>query len=314
MVRFVLLRLAGLVATLLVTSFVVYASMVVAPGGSEAVLYGGRPPTAEARAAVRAEYHLDDPLFTRYFRWLGGALHGDFGISIVGHQSVASRVSAGLGTTVTLVVYAAVLVLVIGILLGLLGALRPGLLDGLVTVVSGISVGVPSFVAAALAINFFALRLGWFPAYGLRPGLWGHLQSLTLPACALALGAAALVARVTRATVRDELRKDYVVTATARAIPTRVLVVRHVLRNAAAPILATGGVQIAALFVGTVIVESAFGVPGLGSLLISSVSQKDFATVQAVTLLMVTAFVLTNLVVDLVQAAIDPRVAAAVIR
>jgi peptide/nickel transport system permease protein len=308
MTRFLLRRLAGLGVTLLVTSFVVYGSMALAPGGSESVLYGGRTPTPAVRAAVRAEYHLDEPFPQRYARWLLAALHGNFGISVAGHQPVSTRIGAAYATTLWLVGLSAILVVVVGIGLGLLAALGHPVVDGLVTLTSAISVGIPSFVAAALSIDIFALRLGWFPAYGQQPGLLGRLHSLVLPSVSLAIVAAALITRVTRATVRAELGRDYVLTIQARALPKRVLVLRHVLRNAAAPILATSGLQIASLLVGTVIVENAFGLPGLGSLLVSSVNQKDYPTVQAVTLIMVAAFVLTNLLVDLLQAAIDPRV------
>ncbi len=313
MTRFVLRRLLGLLVTLLVTSFVVYASMSLAPGGAESVLYGGRTPTPEIRAAVRAEYHLDDPMLVRYGRWLLDAVHGDLGTSVVGHQHVSDRVGAAVGTTVWLVLLAAVLALVVGIGLGLVAALRRGLVDRLVTLVSAVSVGIPPFVAAAVGIDLLALRLGWFPAFGQEPGFAGHLRSVTLPAISLAIVAAALITRVTRAAVRTELDRDYVLTAQARAVPRRHLVWHHVLRNAAAPILATSGLQVAALLVGTVIVENAFGLPGLGSLLLSSVSQQDFPTVQAVTLLMVSAFVGINLMVDMLQAAIDPRVRQAVV-
>jgi len=310
--RFLARRTLGLVITLLVTSFVVYGSMALSPGGSDSVLYGGRTPTPAQRAAVRAEYHLNDPLLVRYGRWLLDALHGNFGISIVGHQPVSARISAAFGTTLWLVAMAAVLVIVAGIGLGLASALRPGLTDSVITVVSSICVGVPSFVAAALAIDVFALRLHWFPAYGEQSGLIGHLHSLFLPSAALAVASFALVTRVTRASVRAELDRDYVLTAQARAIPRRDVIGRHILRNAAAPILATTGLQLASLLVGTVIVENAFGVPGLGSLLLSSVNQKDYPTVQAITLIMVSAFVVTNLVVDILQALIDPRVRVAV--
>lgn len=311
--RFLIRRIIGLVATLLITSFVVYGSMVLAPGGSASLLYGGRTPTPEVKAAVRAEYHLDDPLVVRYWDWLTGVLHGDFGTSLVGHQPVSGRIASALGVTLALIGFAAVLVMLLGVGLGLLAALKPGLTDTLVTGFSSVSVGVPTFVAATLAIDIFALRLGWFPAYGEQPGFLGALDSLFLPALSLSLLAAALVTRVTRAAVRAELGNEYVITAKARAMPWRSLILRHVLRNAAAPILTTGGLQIASLVAGTVIVESAFGLPGLGSLLLSSVNQKDFPTVQGVTLIMVTAFVVINLVVDLVQAGIDPRVRRVVI-
>jgi peptide/nickel transport system permease protein len=314
MTRFLLRRLGGLVVTLLISSFVVFASLYLAPGSPEAVLFGGRTPTPDARAAIRAQYHLDDPFWRRYVDWLGSLLRGDLGTSVVGHQPVATRVGSAVGTTLWLVAFAAILIIVVGVGLGLLAALRPGWVDSAVSMFAGITVGVPAFVAASVGIAVFAVRLQWFPAFGSEPGFLGRLHSLILPAISLALLASSLVTRVTRASVRRELEAEYVQTATARAVPRRVIIWRHVMRNAAGPILTAGGLQIAALFAGTLVVESAFGLSGLGSLLVNSINQKDFPTVQAVALLMVTAFVLTNLVVDVLHAAIDPRLRLAATR
>jgi peptide/nickel transport system permease protein len=313
MLRFVVRRLSGLAVTLLVSSFVVFASLYLAPGSPEAVLYGGRTPTSQARAAIRAEYHLDDPLWRRYLDWLFGLLRGDLGTTI-GHQPVRDRVAAAAGTTLSLVAFASVLILVVGVGLGLLAGLRPGWTDALVSLFAGVSVGVPGFVAASVGIAVFAVGLHWFPAFGSEPGVLGRLHSLVLPAISLSLLSSALVVRVTRASVRQETGAEYVQTAVARAVPRRVIVGRHVLRNAAGPILTAGGLQIAALFAGAVVVESAFGLPGLGALLVNSVNQKDFPTVQAVALLMVAGFVVTNLLVDVLHAAIDPRLRQTVAR
>jgi peptide/nickel transport system permease protein len=307
MLRFLLRRLGGLAVTLLISSFTVFASLYLAPGSPEAALTGGRTLTVEARAALRAQYHLDDPFWRRYLDWLGSLLRGDLGSSVVGHQAVSARVATAIPTTLWLVSFSAILIIVIGVGLGLLAGLRPGWVDTVVSLFAGITVGVPAFVAASVGIAIFAVRLQWFPAFGTEPGFWGRIHSLILPAVSLALLASALVLRVTRASVRGEIQKEYVQTATVRAVPRRVIIWRHVMRNAAGPILTAGGLQIAALFAGTLVVESAFGLSGLGSLLVDSINQKDFPTVQAVALLMVTAFVLTNLVVDVLHAVIDPR-------
>ncbi|WP_329022734.1 ABC transporter permease [Streptomyces sp. NBC_00690] len=308
MMRFFAGRLAGLFVTLSVSSFVVFAALYLAPGSPESVLLGNSTPTPERRAAVREQYGLDDPFMVRYLHWLGDALQGDLGTSFVGNQPVATRIGAVFDTTLALVAVTAVLIAVIGLGLGLLSALRPGRIDDLVSAVTAVTAGVPAFVAASIGISVFAVQLDWFPAYGAGDaGFIGRLHALVLPALSLALISSALLARVTRAAVRAELDKEYAQTARARGIPHRQVVRRHVLPNAAPPIVTVGGLLVAALFAGTVVVENAFGLPGLGSLLIGSVNQKDFPTVQAVTLLMVTAFVLANLAVDIAQQLLDPR-------
>ncbi|MCM2389247.1 ABC transporter permease [Streptomyces albipurpureus] len=308
MMRFLAGRLTGLFITLSVSSFVVFGALYLAPGSPESVLLGNSTPTPERRAAIREQYGLDDPFMARYLHWLGDILHGDLGTSFVGNQPVSGRIGAVFDTTLYLVGVTAVLIAAIGLGLGLLAALRPGRIDALVSTVTAVVAGVPAFVAASVGISVFAVRLDWFPAYGAGgEGFLGRLHGMVLPALSLALIASALLARVTRAAVRAELDKEYTQTARARGIPGRLIVVRHVLPNAAPPIVTVGGLLVAALFAGTVVVENAFGLPGMGSLLIGSVNQKDFPTVQAVTLLMVTAFVLANLVVDITQQLLDPR-------
>ncbi|GAA2813429.1 ABC transporter permease [Streptomyces showdoensis] len=308
MLRYFLGRLAGLLGVLLVTSFVVFASVHLAPGDPVSFLLHGRPATAETVAALRAEYHLDDPLLVQYAKWLGGALHGDFGRSAQYHQDVSALLGSRLTGTVLLVGYSAVLVAVGGVAAGVLAALRPGLLDRLVLVATGIATATPSFVSAIALVSLFSVNLGWFPGPGGTPeGLGERLYYLTLPAFALATTFAGLLARVTRSAMLDELGREHVDVSRARGVAGRTVVRRHVLRNSLGPVVTVGGTMLAGLLVTTSVVETAFDVPGLGSLLVQSVSAKDFAVVQAVTLLSVAAFVLVNLVVDLCAPLIDPR-------
>lgn len=308
MTSFVIRRIAGLVLSLLATSFLVFASMYFAPGSPESVIFGATTPSPETREAVRAQYHLDDPFLIRYGRWVGDILQGDLGKSLVGGQSVADRISGTIGTTVSLVALAATMIVIIGVGLGLSTGLFPGRIDSVLSMLVAIASSIPAYVTASLLISVFAIGLGWFPAYG-RTGdeLGGQLGSLVLPALSLALVASALLARITRASVRTEACRDYVVTARARSITQREIVRKHILPNAAAPILTACGLLVASLFAGTIVVESAFGLNGMGSLLVGAVNSKDFPTVQAVTLIMVTAFVLTNTIIDIVIALMDPR-------
>ncbi|AQT76925.1 MULTISPECIES: ABC transporter permease [Streptomyces] len=308
MTRYLIGRVIGLVAVLFATSLVVFGSVHLAPGDPVSFLLHGRPATPEAVAALRSQYHLDDPLPVQYAKWLGGVLQGDFGNSAQFHQDVSALIGSRLPGTALLIGYAALLVALIGVAAGVLAALRPGPLDRAVLLGSGVATATPSFVTAIALVSLFSVRLGWFPGPGGTPvGLSERLYHLTLPAFALALTFAGLLARVTRSAMLDELGREHVEVAHARGVQGRTVVRRHVLRNALGPVVTVGGTMLAGLLISTSIVETAFDVPGLGSLLVQSVTAKDFAVVQAITLLSVGAFVLVNLAVDLLAPLIDPR-------
>ncbi len=309
MLRFVARRLAMLVLTLLVASFAIYASLSVAPGDPLSVLTGGRTLPPEALAVLRARYHLNEPLPAQYWHWLTGALHGDLGSSIALRESVNTLIGERAGVTFELVAYASILILLLGIGSGILAGLRRGAVDS--TVIAGTTVfaAIPSFVAAIVLISVFAVKLGWFPALGAGTGGVDRLWHLTLPAIALALSALAIVARVTRVSVREELGREHVQTAISRGLPQHLVIRRHVLRNAAIPITTVTGITIASLIALSAVVERAFSLNGLGSALVSAAASKDFAVVQGIALILVAAFVITNTIVDLLYAFLDPRVA-----
>jgi peptide/nickel transport system permease protein len=312
--RFLARRLAGLVATLLVASFVVFGSLYIAPGDPVSFLIGGRPTTPELRAALRSQYHLDDPFFSRYLSWLGNALHGDFGQSVLLRQDVSGLITARLTTTILLVLMTFTIILVVGIGLGALSALKKGWIDDLIVTVMNISIATPAFVAAALLISVFAVNLGWFPVFGPGQGFADRLYHLTLPAIALSISWWALIGEATRAAMREELSREHVETARSRGLPPSVVIRRHVLRNAIIPIATASGLSLAGLIAGATIVESAFQLNGIGSLLISSVNSRDFPVVQAVALILVAIFAIVNLAVDLMYSALDPRVRLGAVR
>ena len=305
--RLILHRLGGLLTTLLLSSVVIFGSLYLAPGSPEDVLFGSRQPTAAARAAVAHRLHLDQPLPVRYWDWLTGVFHGDLGTSMVTGQSVASRVGGHLGTSLLLVTLSMVIVIVIGIGLGAVAAMRPGAVDATANAVTSVSVTVPSFVAASLLISVFAVHLGWFPESGVGAGLGGELHGLFLPAVAMAIMNCGFLARISRNALREELQKEHVQTALVRGLPRWAVLRDHVFRNALPPIITAVALLTSGTFASTLIVETAFAVPGIGQLTISSVGQKDFPVVQAVSLLLVAAFVVCNAASDLVQALIDPR-------
>jgi peptide/nickel transport system permease protein len=297
-----------LLATLLVSSFVIFGALFLAPGSPIAVLSGGRSLPADAVRILEARYHLNEPFLTQYWLWLNGVLHGDFGISIALREDVSTLIASRIWTTAALVLFASVLILVIGIGLGVVAGLRRGPLDTSVLAVTAISAAIPSFVAAIVLILLFSVKLTWFPSLGNGQGLFGTIHHLTLPAIALSISSLAIVARVTRASVREEFAREHVQTAVSRGIPSRQLIRRHVLRNAAIPITTTSGITVASLIAIAAVVERAFGLNGLGAFLVASANSKDFAVVQGVSLILVAAFVLVNLLVDLLYAVLDPRV------
>ena len=308
MLRFILRRVVMLVVTLFVSSFAIYSAIYLAPGNPIAALTGGRTPSPEAIAVLEERYHLNDPFLVRYFNWLGNAFTGDLGVSIPLRQDVSTLIAQRIGTTIQLVLYAGLIIVVVGIGLGILGGLKRGVVDGGVIVLTTIGAAVPSFVAAILLLSVFAVNLGWFPALGGGEGFLDQIWHLTLPAIALAFSSVALVARVTRTSVREELRREHVQTATSRGIPRSLIIRRHVLRNASIPITTVVGITIASLFAASAVVERAFSLNGIGSYLIQAAASKDMAVVQGITLVIVTVFVVINTIVDVLYAVLDPRV------
>jgi len=306
--RFLARRLAMLVASLLVASFVIFGALYLAPGNPVAALSGGRPLPPGSIRILDARYHLNEPFLAQYWYWLNNALHGNLGISIALRVNVSSLIASRIWTTAGLVLYASLIILVLGIGLGIVSGLRPGFLDTGTLVTTAVSAAIPAFVAAIVLILVFAVRLGWFPALGNGTDLLSNVRHFTLPAVALATASLAIVARVTRAAVREEGRREHVQTAVSRGIPARYVIQRHILRNAAIPITTISGITIASLIAVAAVVEVAFSLNGLGAYLVQSAEDKDLAVVQGISLILVTAFVVVNLLVDVLYAALDPRV------
>lgn len=309
MSTYLLRRLGGLLLVLLVTSFIVFGMMYLAPGSPLAFVLGPRGGTPEQIAAVTAHYHLDDPFFIRYFRWLGDVVQGDLGRSIVYRQDVSSLMAGRIGTTLGLVSLSAVLIAVIGIAAGTVAALKSRWVDTLVSTLAAIGLSTPSFVVGVALISVFAVGLGWFPTFGVGSGGFDTLLHLTLPALSLAVASAAYLARITKAAVYEERGREHVQTATVRGLAPSVIIRRHVLRNALIPITTVMGLTVATLIAGAVVIENVFALDGLGSLLVRAILQRDFGVVQAVILVLVVAFVVVNAIVDFLYTIIDPRIA-----
>ncbi|WP_328941459.1 ABC transporter permease [Streptomyces sp. NBC_00250] len=307
-VRFAVRRAAEMAATLLVASFVVFGAMYLAPGSPASFLLSGRSASPEALAAINAQYHLDEPFLVRYLTWLGDMVQGDFGRSITYRTDVSRLLADRLPTTLLLIAMALVVVVVIGLVLGWVSAVRGGATDSAVLVTTTFAVGTPSFVAAVLLQALFAVKLGWFPSGGAGEGFLDKLWHLTLPSIALALYLIGMLARVTRSAMLEALDSEHVTVARSRGVPERQVIRRHVFRNSLGTVLTTGGLIVSTLLVCTILVETAFSIGGIGQLLELSTTTKDFPTVQAISLIIVALFMIVNLIVDLVLPLVDPRI------
>jgi len=307
--RFFGSRLIILLASLLVASFVIFSALYLAPGSPVAALSGGQPLPPGSVHVLEQRYHLSEPFLAQYWYWLGNALHGNLGISIALRENVSTLIASRIWTTAGLVLYASLIIVVLGIGLGIVSGLRAGALDTSTLVVTAVLAAIPAFVAAIALILLFAVKLRWFPALGNGAGFLSNVGHFTLPAIALATVSLAIIARVTRAAVRAEGDRDHVQTAISRGIPARYVIQRHILRNAAIPITTIAGITIASLIAGAAVVEVAFSLNGLGAYLVQAAESKDIAVVQGISLVLVTAFVVVNLLVDALYAVLDPRVA-----
>ncbi|MFF4381073.1 ABC transporter permease [Kitasatospora sp. NPDC001547] len=297
-------RLASAVVLLGAMSLLTYGLLSLTPDGPVQALLGDRPSTPETIAAIRAQYLLDEPFPVRYWHWLSQVLSGDFGTSLLARQPVLTVVGERLPVTATLAGCAMVLTLLLGIPAGMAAGLRRGKpLDQGVTLVALVALSFPPFALGLLLLYGFAVELGWFPTYG-----GGDLRHYTLPAIALSLGQAAVLVRQTRAATLDVGAQDYVTFARARGLGRMRTWGSYSLRNAALPVLTVAGLLAAANLTGAVFVEQTFSLPGLGSLLVQAVNQKDIALIQALVLLGGAVVIGVNLLVDLVYLVVDPRV------
>ncbi|MER7207833.1 ABC transporter permease [Streptosporangium sp. NPDC000239] len=301
-------RLAGTAVVVALVSVGVFGLLYLAPGSVQQTLLGTRPATPETIAAIQARYHLDDPLPVRYLTWLGGALRGDLGVSIRTGSPVADMIGERLPLTLALTGYGTLLAVLVGVPLGVAGAVRRGRATDRFTVTAGVvGLSAPPFAVGLLLLVVFAAWLGWFPVYGTGEGLADRIWHLTLPAAALAVGAVGMLVRFSRAALIRELDQDYVVFARARGLGGAG-VLAYALRNSLVPILTAAGLVVTGMLAGTVLVEVTFALPGLGSLLVDSVTFKDVPVVQALALLLTLLIAAVNLLVDVGYSLADPRV------
>jgi peptide/nickel transport system permease protein len=311
MLSHILRRLLATVPVLAVVAVVVFSLLYLTPG-DPAVVLAGEQASEDDIARLRIALALDQPFLTRFGLWLSGVLQGDLGTSVFSNRPVTELIAQRLEPTIALTLAALGIAVALALPLGVLAAARAGgMLDRTVMSLAVLGFSMPVFVLAYLLIMLFSVKLGWLPVQGYKPiaeGLWPFLRHLALPALALGLAYAALIARITRTAMLEVLNQDYIRTARAKGLSETAVLVRHGLRNAAVPIVTIVGIGFALLISGVVVTETVFNLPGLGRLTVDAILRRDYPVIQGVTLLFSALYVLINLAVDLSYGLFDPRI------
>lgn len=311
MIGILLRRLLSAVPILFIVSLITFAMIHLVPG-DPAVAIAGLSATPQQITAIRHDLGLDEPLATQFVRWYGNLLHGDLGRSLLLGQPVVQATMLRLPVTLALSAYALVITLLLGLVSGVVAALRQNTwVDQVAMVFAMIGISLPNFYLGLLMIIFFAVDLRWLPTGGyvaFTADPLGWLATSTMPAISLALLLTGLLARITRSTMLEVLRQDYVRTARAKGLPKRLVVVKHALSNALIPITTVIGIIVSLLISGSVVTETLFSIPGLGQLLTQAVLNRDYPMVQGGLLITTALLVLVNIGVDVCYALLDPRV------
>lgn len=310
MLRYIVKRLLALIPVLVFVSFVTFTLVRLAPGDPALIMVGGRRTSPEVLNEIRQKYRLEENVFRQYLYWSGQALQGNLGESFRLKQDVGTLVRERLPLTLKLVALSTLLSLLVALPLGVAAALYKNTwIDYLASLISLIGVSTPVFFSGVVGVLIFSYWLGWLPAFGAGKGSWlVQLRHLILPASVLALSSLALSSRMTRSSLIEVLGSDYIEAARAKGLPSATIVVKHALRPALIPVVTVASLQMGFLLVGSVLVEYTFGLGGLGSLITDAIQNRDYPVVQGTTLVLAVAFVLINLLADLLYAAIDPRI------
>nr|WP_047572657.1 ABC transporter permease [Methylobacterium sp. ZNC0032] len=310
MIGYILRRLVALGLTLLAAALVIFVVLEILPGDPAAVTLGLNA-APEALAALRAEMGLDKPAVLRFFLWLGGLVTGDLGQSYTYRVPVLQLIAERMAVTLPLALMAIALAMAIGIPLGMLAASRHGrLADAGVMAFAQAGLAIPNFWFGLLLVLVFAVGLGWLPAGGFpgwQSGFGTALKALLMPALALALPQAAIIARVTRSSMLDTLQEDFVRTARAKGLSEGTTMRRHALRNALIPVVTIFGLQFSVLIAGAIIIENVFALPGLGRLVFQAIAQHDLIVVKDLVMLFAGLAIVINFAVELLYGLIDPR-------
>jgi peptide/nickel transport system permease protein len=303
-------RLLMLVPVTFLVTLAVFLLASLVPGGVVAVVLAGHPTDTATVEALQAKYHLNDPIYVQYLAWLGNVIHGDLGRSILTSQPVSYAIMTRLPLTVELNLGGLLLALIVGIPLGILAATRQGRArDRGVVGIAVLGSSTPHFILALVILYVFAELLGWFPLFGVGTDYPpDRLWHMVLPIVSLAIGPLAFVTKITRASMLDIIDRDHIAFARARGVSELRIMLVYLLRNALIPVVTAAGLLLIGLLTGTVFVETIFGLPGLGGLLVSSVKGNDIPMIQGLVLVLAIWVVLANLFIDALYVVIDPRV------
>lgn len=310
MIGLIIRRILQLLLLLLGISFLVFMSMHIAPG-DPATIIGGPTASASDLEAIRQDLGLDKPVLVQYVEYLGGILQGDFGYSYQTGQSVTEAILTRFPNTIKLASGSMIIAIIIGIVAGIIAAIRQNSwIDISSTTLSLAGVSIPNFWLGTMLILIFAVNLQWFPVGGLNSSIFSiqGIKELILPAVTLGTASAALIARMTRSSMLEVIKSDYIRTAKAKGVKRLSLIWVHALRNAIIPVITVIGINFGALLGGTIITEQVFAINGIGRLMIDAIAARDFPIVQGTVLLVAAIFVLVNLIVDVIYAIIDPRI------
>ncbi|MDQ1424686.1 MAG: peptide/nickel transport system permease protein [Acidimicrobiaceae bacterium] len=294
----------------MLASIAVFTVIAVLPG-DPAEIYAGTQATPNQVATLRKDYGLDASIPVRYGRWVSDLVRGDLGQTFISKRSIASEIGGRLDVTLPLVALSMLIALAIALPFGVLSAIGHRRATGaVISTVSQIGIAIPAFWAGLMLISLVAVRWKLLPGGGFTPwgdSVWGAVRSLILPALSLAIVVAAVLTRYVRSAVLDVLREDYIRTARAKGLTLRQALVRHGLRNASLPVVTLLGLQLSALLVGAVVIENVFTLPGLGKLLLDNINSREIILIQDLVMLLTVVTLAVNLVVDLLQLVIDPR-------
>jgi ABC-type dipeptide/oligopeptide/nickel transport system permease component len=303
MTRYILKRLAMLIPVLFGVTIVSFSLLQIVPG-DPAVLLAGEDANPDFIEAVRKEYGFDQPLYVQYFRFISHAVQGDFGISIRNREPVINLLKQRFAFTVQLSFLSILIAAFIGLIAGVISATRQySIFDNLSMVGALFGISMPIFWLGLLLMLVFSVYLGWFPAGGS-----GGLKHLILPAIALGAASAAVIARMTRASMLEVVRQDYIRTARANGLREWVVIYKHALKNAMIPVITVFGLEFGYMLGGAVLTETVFSLPGVGRLMVEGIFQRDYAVVQSSMLLVAATFVLVNLLTDIAYAFFDPKI------
>jgi ABC-type dipeptide/oligopeptide/nickel transport system permease component len=309
--RYILTRLVQVIPVLFGVLIAVFVMLKLTPGDPATAILGVQATPTEL-ARVRHAMGLDQPWHVQFALWLGHALQGDLGQSYISKKPVSELILTRLPITLELTLFSMLLASVVGIPAGIISAARRyTTLDYTITSLALFGVSMPSFWFAILLILLFSLYLGWLPASGYFPlarGWWLHFKALLMPGISLGLFLAGALVRFSRASMVETLVQDYIRTANAKGLARRVVLLRHALKNALIPTVTVLGIQFGALLGGAVITETIFAFPGVGTMLLTAVNQRDFPVVQGVTLVIALIFTLTNLLIDILYTWLNPRI------